>query len=83
MKWFIVALLYWTPELDVKPHIMINTKYIFNSYEECQENMIQKSQELQSGVENKYPNVVQFSMKCVNYEEAVQLLNLHNHTESL
>ena len=45
--------------------------------------MIQKSQELQSGVENKYPNVVQFSMKCVNYEEAVQLLNLHNHTESL
>lgn len=75
MKWIIIAFLYWEAPIELDPHIIVNNIKNYSSYEECHRDMIgPRKLELQRTIEVQYPKIKSFSIRCMSYQDALQLL---------
>lgn len=86
MKWFIMALLYLQP--NVEPHVVLNTDFVFKSYEQCHEFMVKEQWNLRETLLEKYPalddHTKHYSMRCVSEEGAKEIYrNLKNRGQEL
>ena len=77
MKWFIVALLYLQP--NVEPHVVLNSDYVYTSFEKCHKSMIEKQWELRDSLVEKFPELdshtKHYTMRCVSEAGAIEILN--------
>ena len=77
MKWYIIALLYFQP--NVEPHVVVNSDFIFKSYEKCHEFMVKEQWNLRDTLLKKYPQFDSherhYSMRCVSEEGALEIYN--------
>jgi hypothetical protein len=86
MKWYIIALLYLQP--NVEPHVVVNSDFIFKSYEICQEFMVKEQWNLRDTLIKVYPQLdsheKHYSMRCVSEEGALEIYkNLKNKGQDI
>lgn len=73
MKWYIIGLLYFHPDLNIEPHVMLNTERRYESFAACHKDMTVSRSVLQKGIMAKFPNLNQFVMKCMNERDVLSL----------
>ena len=66
MKWFLVAIMYMSPNVHIDPQISVNNQVLFPTEIMCKAFVVESKIELREELMEHFPKVKHFTLACVN-----------------
>ena len=66
MKWFLVAIMYMSPNTNIDPQISVNNQVLFPTEIMCKAFVVESKLKLREELMGHFPKVKHFTLACVN-----------------
>ena len=66
MKWFLVAIMYMSPNVHIDPQISVNNQVLFPTEIMCKAFVVESKIALREELMEHFPDVKHFTLACVN-----------------
>tara|TARA_Y100001937_G_scaffold39676_2_gene56352 strand:- start:569 stop:817 length:249 start_codon:yes stop_codon:yes gene_type:complete len=81
MKWFLVAIMYMSPNMSVDPEISVNNQVLFPTEIMCKAFVVESKLELRNELIEHFPKVKHFTLACVNGQALIELHKKYKKNE--